>query len=120
MGFLLGVFLICCLSTASANDECKKLDIKFTTDGTIFDNTDNIYKVGGEGRLQFYSAPDKECSIKGVFVVPGDKLYAYVEYGGYYSVMFIDRNGEQVTGWVEKTRLIDTHTGVGPSYDTDK
>lgn len=102
---------------SSANDICQDLDSTATKKGISFDNTDNVFKVGGEGRLQFYSAPDKKCLEKGVFVIPGNSLYAYVEYHGYYSVMYLSDDGDQVTGWVEKDRLIDMHKGIAPDYN---
>lgn len=88
--------------------------------GVRFDNTDNVYKVGGKGRLHFYSAPNEKCIEKDVFVVPGNELYAYVEYGEYYSVMYVSDDGDQVDGWVKKDRLVETKYGIAPDYDTQK
>ena len=53
------------LPVASANDFCAKLDKSGISNGDRFDNTDNLYKVGGKGHLQFYSAPDEKCLLKG-------------------------------------------------------
>jgi len=53
-------------------------------------------------------------------VVPGNELYAYVEYGKYYSVMYVANDGNQANGWVEKERLIESHTGIAPDYDANK
>ncbi|MCU5771723.1 hypothetical protein N5923_08890 [Erwiniaceae bacterium BAC15a-03b] len=102
---------------ASANDFCHNLDSNANTQGVHFDNTENVFKVGGKGRLQFYSAPDKRCLVKGEFVIPGNNLYAWVEYQGFYSVMYLKEEGDQVTGWVEKDRLTETHKGIAPNYD---
>src|SRR6185437_4026290 len=45
--------------------------------------------VTGTGRLQFYSAPDQNCAMKGVFVVPKDQLIAYAQSDdGWTSVMY--------------------------------
>jgi hypothetical protein len=33
--------------------------------------------VIGSGRLQFYSAPNLNCTMPGVFVIPKDQLIAY-------------------------------------------
>ena len=35
--------------------------------------------VVGSGRLQFYSAPSKDCAMPGVFVIPKDSLIAYAD-----------------------------------------
>lgn len=101
----------------SANEFCQNLDKNASAKGVRFDNTDNVYKVNGKGRLQFYSAPDVQCLDKGTFVIPGDSLYAYVEYQGFYSVMYLTKDGDQVTGWVEKNRLQETGKGIAPDYD---
>lgn len=106
--------------TVLANNACPMLSDSANAKGVRFDNTDNVYKVGGSGRLQFYSAPDSRCAEKDVFVVPGNELYAYVEYGKYYSVMYVANDGNQANGWVEKERLIESHTGIAPDYDANK
>lgn len=68
--------------------------------------------VIGKGRLQFFSAPDARCAMKGVFVVPHDDLTAYVETrSGWSSVMYINpRSGDSVQGWVRSERLRTTGT----------
>lgn len=104
----------------SANDFCQRMATNANAKGVRFDNTDNVYRVGGSGRLQFYSAPDGRCVEKDVFVVPGNELYAYVEYGKYYSVMYVANDGNQANGWVEKERLIESRTGIAPDYDANK
>jgi len=117
--------LLCALAfslplMATANDFCQNLSSEANNKGVNFDNTDNVYKVGGKGRLYFYSAPDEKCIKKEVFVVPGNVLYAYVEYKNYYSVMYVANDGNQVDGWVQKDRLVETHTGIAPDYDPKK
>ncbi|QXG53264.1 hypothetical protein [Pantoea eucalypti] len=117
--------LLCALAfslplMATANDFCQNLSSKANNKGVNFDNTDNVYKVGGKGRLYFYSAPDEKCIKREVFVVPGNELYAYVEYKDYYSVMYVTNDGNQVDGWVKKDRLVETHTGIAPDYDSKK
>ena len=68
--------------------------------------------VIGTGRLQFFSAPDPECTMTGVFVVPHDDLTAYAETpNGWSSVMYINlRNENSVQGWVRSLRLKTTGT----------
>ncbi|RVU76097.1 hypothetical protein [Pantoea dispersa] len=102
---------------ASADDFCAKLDKSGISNGVRFDNTDNLYKVGGKGHLQFYSAPDEKCLLKGIFVVPNDDLYAYVEQNGFYRVMYLTNDGDQIMGWVKKDRLLATHKGLAPDYN---
>jgi hypothetical protein len=71
--------------------------------------------VVGTGRLQFFSAPNLSCPMKGVFVVPGDRLIAYAQSAdGWSSVMYSNpKTGDTVSGWVKSARLKETGT-VGP------
>lgn len=63
--------------------------------------------VTGAGRLQFYSAPDRNCVMKGVFVIPKDGVIAYAQSDdGWTSVMYLNpKTGESVSGWVRSSRL---------------
>ena len=66
------------------------------------------YQVTGSGRLHFYSAPDERCIRKNVFVINGDELTAYTEFGQdgkWTSVSYDRKNGDSVSGWVRTERL---------------
>ena len=69
-------------------------------------------RVIGAGRLQFYSAPDSRCPLRGVFVIPGDELVAYAETDdGWTSVMYLNpKTGNDFSGWVRSERLKATGT----------
>jgi hypothetical protein len=71
--------------------------------------------VVGKGRLQFYTAPNPDCAMKGIFVIPKDQLIAYAESDdGWSSVMYQNpKTGDHVSGWVKSSRLKQTGT-VGP------
>jgi hypothetical protein len=71
--------------------------------------------VIGAGRLQFYSAPNSNCAIKGVFVILHDELIAYAQSNdGWSSVMYLNpKTGDNVSGWVRSFRLKETGT-MGP------
>lgn len=63
-------------------------------------------RVGGSGRLQFYTAPDAACVQKGVFVLTGEPLSGYVAHKGYTSVMYVNPRTRKVAlGWVASSRL---------------
>jgi hypothetical protein len=68
--------------------------------------------VIGSGRLQFYSAPNLNCIMPGVFVIPKDELIAYAESSdGWSSVMYSNpKSGDSVSGWVKSSRLKTTGT----------
>jgi len=70
--------------------------------------------VIGNGRLQFYSAPQTGCAMPGLFVVPKDELIAYARTRNWTSVMYSNpKTGNIVSGWVRSSRLRMTGT-VGP------
>lgn len=71
--------------------------------------------VTGAGRLQFHSAPDSACPMKGVFVIPKDELVAYAQTrNGWSSVMYLNPiTGNDVSGWVRSARLKTVGT-MGP------
>jgi hypothetical protein len=70
--------------------------------------------VIGQGRLQFYAAPNRKCAMSGVFVIPQDQLIAYGQSRGWSSVMYVNpKTGNTVSGWVTSSRLKTTGT-VGP------
>ena len=73
--------------------------------------------VTGAGRLQFYSAPNSNCAMRGVFVIPKDELIAYAQSNdGWTSMMYINpKTGDDVSGWVRSPRLKVTGT-EGPQY----
>lgn len=63
-------------------------------------------RATGQGRLQFMSAPDNECPMRGVFVVPGDQLNASLSHGGFiYATYTNPKSGRKVEGWLEAARL---------------
>jgi hypothetical protein len=68
--------------------------------------------VTGSGRLQFYSAPNANCAMAGVFVIPKDELITYAQSNdGWSSVMYSNpRTGNAVSGWVRSSRLKQTGT----------
>lgn len=69
----------------------------------------------GAGRLQFHSAPDSACPMKGVFIIPKDEVIAYAQTrDGWTSVMYLNpRTGNDVSGWVRSARLRTLGT-MGP------
>lgn len=92
------------INTASAAKPACEVDPRM--EGHLSENY--AYEVAGSGRLYFYSAPDEKCIDKKVFVIPGDNLTAYTEFGTdgkWTSVAYNPKNGETVSGWVRTERL---------------
>lgn len=73
-------------------------------------------KVVGRGRAYFYAAPSTSCRVKNTFVIPNDEVQAYGDVEGYTEVTYWDAKGNDVTGWIPNSRLVETGTGIGPRY----
>jgi hypothetical protein len=113
--FALTLFLVASVALASDKATCKKLDDAANQAGDRIPGYQAMREVIGKDHLPFYAAPDRGCTMSGVFVVPKDKLIAYVEYKGYTAVMYTGgKNGEQPAGWVLSSRLRATGTGISP------
>jgi hypothetical protein len=112
---ILSLCLLAIAPCARAAVDCKALDAKANDAGDRIPGYAAGRTVIGKGRLPFYSAPDLRCPMKGVFVIPGDSLIAYVEYGGFTAVMFVNlKTGDDALGWVESPRLKSNGTGISP------
>jgi hypothetical protein len=111
---LLSLTLAFAASVAVARSEaaCKRLSDAGYESGIQIPGSDAIREVVGTGRLAFHSAPSGDCVMPGIFVVPRDKLVAYVEYKGYTAVLYV--GGEEPVGWVLSSRLRATGTGISP------
>lgn len=71
-------------------------------------------KVVGEGRLYFHTAPDRQCQLRTVFVVPNDRLEAFAEHGEFTEVIYWSAKSRAGTaGWVVSARIAETEPGNG-------
>jgi hypothetical protein len=67
-----------------------------------------FYDVLGTDRLYLHSGPSEKCLDKKLFVVPGDNLIAYAEYGQdseWSYVNYLSKSGKDYNGWVLTKRL---------------
>ncbi len=63
-------------------------------------------QVLGKGRLQFYSAPDAACPLRGIFILPGEPVVALQQAAHFTAVHYVNpRTGGQASGWVLSERL---------------
>jgi hypothetical protein len=104
---------------AIAATNCEKLSDRGSKDGVYIPGDDAGRVVIGHGRLQFFSAPDLSCRIKGLFIVEGQAVDAYTEYKGFTSIAYLDSKSQSgpVTGWVKTDRLKPTGKGIAPHQD---
>jgi hypothetical protein len=100
------IFLLSCLVQTSfaAEQVCAKLSKQV-------DSVDDNYrppleaKIIGNKKLFFYTAPDAQCKMKGIFVIKGDSLTVYKPYKDWFNVMYIAKDGEDYTGWVSSKQI---------------
>jgi hypothetical protein len=63
-------------------------------------------QVLGKGRLQFYSAPNETCPLRGIFILPGEPVVALQQAARFTAVHYVNpRTGGQASGWVLSERL---------------
>jgi len=63
-------------------------------------------QVVGQGRLPFFAAPDDNCRMQGVFILPGEPVEADRETRGFTLVWYRNpRTGAEASGWVRTERL---------------
>ena len=63
------------------------------------------FKVVGQGRLYFYSAPFSECKTA-IFIIPNDYGYSQAVHEGWASITYFSQQaGDVIGGWVEAKRL---------------
>jgi len=117
---ILGKTLLCCITLSAAlmsagnfalaapAKDCKEPEAG-SNEAPIF-SPPLLNVVTGQGRLQFYAAPNIHCPMAGVFVIPKDELIAYAQTDdGWSSVMYTNpKSGDHVEGWVRSTRLKET------------
>lgn len=93
---------------------CDEINNAAEVKQAIVPSDESGYKVTNKGRTYFYSAPDVNCKIDGVFIIHGDSVNVYAEYNGFSSVIFFKKDGSSVDGWIHSNAISATGTGIGP------
>jgi hypothetical protein len=116
MNKLLLIFLVLysSLALSETEDVCTRIAQKAERERALIPSYMSGRKVVDAGRLYFYSAPDKRCRMKNVFVIPNDHLEAYSTYGDYTEVVYWSAKSGDPSGWVLSSRIVETGTGIGP------
>ncbi|NBI46261.1 hypothetical protein [Burkholderia sp. ISTR5] len=111
------VYAEICLASASA--DCETLNSTASKTGDYIAGEEAGRTVIGRGRLQFYSAPDYSCEMKGIFILPNESAEAYTSYRGFTSVAYLNsRQSKPVLGWVQSSRLAPNGLGIAPTQKT--
>ena len=93
-------------ATLVADADCIQLSLTALEKGTVVPPGSSGLQVVGSGRLQFHAAPDANCRMQGVFILPGEPVEADRELSGYTAVWYRNpRTGGEATGWVRSSRL---------------
>jgi hypothetical protein len=96
------------LSGEAAPSECKAAAEAAKVGSAPANPDGRMYKVVGQGRLQFLSAPSFGCDQTGVFVIAGDMVRAYQNVEPYTFVRYVNpKSGKAVQGWVMSDRLVE-------------
>ena len=61
--------------------------------------------VVGSGNLNFYSAPNDRCRMKGPSAAVGSYLTIYKPHENWVNVMYIQKGGKDIIGWAPKDRV---------------
>lgn len=49
--------------------------------------------------------------------MPNDTVQAYADVQDFTYVVYWDAKGNDVSGWMQNSRLVSTGTGIGPDYE---
>ncbi|MCX4163048.1 MULTISPECIES: hypothetical protein [Paraburkholderia] len=109
-------FVSKCMAGANRDpSSCEKLSGFASKKGVLIPGNEAGRLVTGAGRLQFYSAPDVSCRMSGVFILEGETVDAYSEYGNFTAVGYLNaKSNGPVTGWVRSDRLKPDGVGIAP------
>ena len=116
---IFSILLFACLALNSASvqsepaDACVSVFEKAEQEQVAVPNGAAIRGVVGTGRLYFHTAPDKRCQLKDLFVITGDRLEAYSDYGEFTSVIYWNPvTGAGTAGWVLSSRVSEARTNI--------
>ncbi|GKW26128.1 hypothetical protein PEC311524_37220 [Pectobacterium carotovorum subsp. carotovorum] len=93
---------------------CGEINSSAEIEQDVFKSADSGYVVTASGRTYLYSAPNENCKFKDIFLIAGDKIDVYAEYSGFFSMMYLKKNGEPVTGWIHSNSVKPIGVGIGP------
>lgn len=112
------LFLVLTAATASAqangNALCADAFETAQQEKSTTGATPALRVVNAGGRVYFHSAPDERCRLKGVFVVPNDRLEVFADHGAYTEVIYWHPvTGAGRAGWVPSARLAEMRQMLG-------
>ncbi|MDO4687512.1 MAG: hypothetical protein Q4A94_01030 [Plesiomonas sp.] len=110
------IFILCFFCGAALSGEienfCEKKDSVGQVEAGRINSAESGYTVSSKGRSYFYSAPDDKCKTR-KFIVFRERIDAYMEYNGFYYVVYFGKNGVTTQGWMKSERIKENGYGVG-------
>lgn len=101
------------LARSESTDVCVSVFEKTEQQQALISSGVSSRSVIGTGRLYFHTAPDKRCQLKDVFVIVGDRLETYANYGEFTNVIYWNPNtGTGTAGWVLSSRTSETGANI--------
>ena len=112
---LLACLLSSLATVAMASQNCESIEAAALKSAARIPGNASGYTVVGKGRLPFFSAPEVGCKLIGVFILPGERVNAYLVSSGYVLVMYQNtKTGSEANGWVLQSRLEANGYGIAP------
>ncbi len=99
-------FLLCFTNRPCIANEsiCTKLAAKAQSSAiTYYPSAEGM--VITSGKIGFYSSPNAECKIEGIFVVKDCYLTVYKSYKGWVNVMYVVKDGGDFIGWLPESKV---------------
>lgn len=95
------LFISASFSVFAGKTDCDEVQINAQQEQDRIPFDESNYKVTSKSRLYFYSAPNEKCKLNDLFIVKGDLVNAYSVYGDFISIMYFQKNGNSINGWVK-------------------
>ncbi|BES85902.1 hypothetical protein PEC302107_25010 [Pectobacterium araliae] len=106
------LFFVFSLFSEEVFAACGEINSSAEVEQDLFKTSDSGYIV--IERTYLYSAPNENCKLKNTFLIGGDKIDVYAKYAGFFSMMYLKKNGEPVMGWVHSSSVRPIGVGIGP------
>lgn len=115
MKILLAILIFISFNVSAVEDICQKFKVISDKERDLIDSSKSGYKVISEGRSYLYTSPNINCKEQNVFLIKNDLVNAYAVYRNFTFIMYLNKEGEIIVGWITSSQLVPTGTGIGPS-----
>lgn len=115
---LLSILILTSFNNFADENICEKYNLISDKEKAIIDSSKSGHRIIGNERAYFYSSPNVNCKEKDLFLIKDDLVNAYVVYNDFTAIIYLDKKGNVLTGWIISDRLTPTGTGIGPSDES--